>query len=933
MNVVAAAGAGASAPGAWAGSVVDTAGPVVRPLLEALWRASWQAALIAVVLLALQAVLRDRLAARWRHALWLLVFVRLALPVLPRSPTSALNWIDARADALLAPLVGPDGPRGGDVKIKSTTATTAAATQRSSPSSSSSETKTPPPSLAPSEPGAATQRRASADPIQGPAASRATDATAQRSAARSAADVAGNGAQPPAVPTAQPRPRERSQARALAISLIWLAGAAALLLRIIVSSVRLGAIRRRLAPITSMPLLDLLDDARAELRVRRRVTLLASESMLAPALMGMWRPAVVLPRHVVARMSRSELRLVLLHELAHVKRHDLAINWLTALLSAVHWFNPLVWVVMTRLRTDRELACDEMVLARGSAADDGRRAAYGAVLVKLIEAIAAAAAQPVPCRRRRPPRAGTAILENAHQLERRVKWIATFAPRRRAWSVLALVAAVLLCATLMTAPVAGKSPRTLHVAAPAPQPATPSKPLEFTIEVTCPITMLSQYLESQPDLARKLTGFGAGSPATKPATQPATQPSPERQMVGQIVRETGDPNEPIAIAEAVWQPGQAIVPQRTAGGSVERLAQSVVRRRKQAEAEAQVILDAIEKFRREHPGLLLEEAMTKQLVTSSQALLEARLHLLDVQAKYGKDHAAVLAAQKKCGELEEMNEEVIRRTGEWNKVNAEHERLKASLAQKQQLIRRLDDRAVALEEMGQIVDAMRAEERGGGGGAGATTNPVGQEASGVPARLIVVDEKIAAANDAAARVLETPVSELVFDRTPMREVLERFRRLAPGTNVYIDWNACMTVGVDQNFPVTLTLRNVPLGGALAQTLRAAQDQAAAPGARTRLTWLLDHGNVAITTDEEADKILFTITYDVSDLTRDAQRLERIIALVRQAVRPQVWRESGGHGEIGGFGSKLVVTVSDSTHREIAKLLAGLRAAPTTVPAQ
>jgi hypothetical protein len=151
----------------------------------------------------------------------------------------------------------------------------------------------------------------------------------------------------------------------------------------------------------------------------------------------------------------------------------------------------------------------------------------------------------------------------------------------------------------------------------------------------------------------------------------------------------------------------------------------------------------------------------------------------------------------------------------------------------------------------------------------------------------------------------------------------------------------MTCGVDEDFRVSIHLRDVPLGVAIAQTLRAAQDQAAAvttvasggAAARTRLTYVIDHGNVSVTTDEEADKILFTKTYDVSDLAHDAQALDRLTGLVRQSVRPNAWRDAGGSGEIGGFGGKLVVTVNDTTHREIAKLLANLRPTPTTAPAR
>jgi beta-lactamase regulating signal transducer with metallopeptidase domain len=763
-----------------------------------------------------------------------------------------------------------------------------------------------------------------------------------------AADVAGSGAQPPAIPSAQPRLRERSQARELAISLIWLAGAAALLARNIVANLRLAAIRRRLLPITSPALRELLDGARAELRVRRRIQLLTSDAMPAPALIGLWRPAIVLPRHVLARMSRPELRLVLLHELAHVRRYDLLINWITALLSAVHWFNPIVWVVVARMRTDRELACDEMVLARAgkSAGAGDPRAAYGGVLVKLIESIAATAAQPAArCPLRRQPRAGTAILENAHQLRRRVTWIANFAPRPRAWSALALAAALVLCLTFMTAPVTAQYERAMRqflapLARPSVVEAAGAAGEPFQIVISCPITALSNYLAANPELRDRLNALAPPAPA--PAMQPGA-PTATPLAIGPSSRPSGDAvaearsvevlegwmledpdgrDASVVIAEPVWEPGAVRIPNPTVGTSVERLARSVARRRKQAEAEAQVIIDQIATFRGAHPNILHEEAVSKEVATVSQALLEARLQLIDARATYGEHHDRTKAAQAKHDELARLSEQTIKRSAEMNTTTAEYQKLTTALSQKQDLIRRLDDRAASLEEMGQIIEGLRGEERG------PATNPLGQEASPLPPRLIVVDEKIAAANDATARVLEQPVAELLFDRTPMKDVIDRFGRLAPGTNVYVDWNGLMTCGVDRDFPVSIYLRNVPLGVALAQTLRAAQDQTGMT-ARTRLTYLIDHGNVSVTTDEEADKILFTRTYDVSDLARDAQSLERVTGLVRQSVRSNVWRENGGSGEIGGFGGKLVVTVNDTTHREIGKLLAGLRAGNST----
>lgn len=72
--------------------------------------------------------------------------------------------------------------------------------------------------------------------------------------------------------------------------------------------------------------------------------------------------------------------MVLLHELTHLKRHDLPLNWLLCALQALHWFNPLLWLAFARMRADREMACDAQVLAADA---EDRRADYGHALLKL----------------------------------------------------------------------------------------------------------------------------------------------------------------------------------------------------------------------------------------------------------------------------------------------------------------------------------------------------------------------------------------------------------------------------------------------------------------------------------------------------------------------------------------------------------------------
>jgi len=63
----------------------------LEPLLAGVWRASWQASVLALLVLAIQLILRERLSARWRYRLWMLVLIRLALPVTPPSPMSLFN--------------------------------------------------------------------------------------------------------------------------------------------------------------------------------------------------------------------------------------------------------------------------------------------------------------------------------------------------------------------------------------------------------------------------------------------------------------------------------------------------------------------------------------------------------------------------------------------------------------------------------------------------------------------------------------------------------------------------------------------------------------------------------------------------------------------------------------------------------------------------
>ena len=71
--------------------------------------------------------------------------------------------------------------------------------------------------------------------------------------------------------------------------------------------------------------------------------------------MGLRRPRLLLPAKQADSLSREQLRFVFLHELAHLKCHDIAWDWGWAVLLAVHWLNPILAFARRRCRADREL--------------------------------------------------------------------------------------------------------------------------------------------------------------------------------------------------------------------------------------------------------------------------------------------------------------------------------------------------------------------------------------------------------------------------------------------------------------------------------------------------------------------------------------------------------------------------------------------------
>ena len=142
---------------------------------------------------------------------------------------------------------------------------------------------------------------------------------------------------------------------------IWAAGFFALLLRILQQTIAVHRRVNKARDVHGTEWCDQRDSATQVLGLRVNVVLKRSSEAISPMVVGLFKPVVLLPVDADT-WSKERRRLVLLHELAHVQRHDVLTQTIAALACAVYWFNPLAWWGASQMKRLREIACDDAVV-------------------------------------------------------------------------------------------------------------------------------------------------------------------------------------------------------------------------------------------------------------------------------------------------------------------------------------------------------------------------------------------------------------------------------------------------------------------------------------------------------------------------------------------------------------------------------------------
>ena len=165
---------------------------------------------------------------------------------------------------------------------------------------------------------------------------------------------------------------------------VWIVGILAMIILIIKSSLRLRTLKKSALPLQNLEVRRLYDHCLEEMGIHRSIPVYSTAFLRSPIIVGLLKPCIYLPIHLISDYNESDMRYMLLHELQHYKHKDALVSLLMNLAGVVYWFNPLVWYALKEMRNDREVACDTSVLKM---LEEDAYEDYGNTLINFAEKV------------------------------------------------------------------------------------------------------------------------------------------------------------------------------------------------------------------------------------------------------------------------------------------------------------------------------------------------------------------------------------------------------------------------------------------------------------------------------------------------------------------------------------------------------------------
>ena len=210
---------------------------------------------------------------------------------------------------------------------------------------------------------------------------------------------------------------------------IWLTGVILLSFATFIMNRRLLLYIRKQPVITDEKIIQIFEKCKHSMSIQRNIPLFVSGKVSSPTVFGFIRPKLLLSTVHMEILDEQQLRYIFYHELAHIKRRDVGVNWLMHGLLILNWFNPILWYAYSCMREDQELACDALAL---TCIDSEEKIAYGHTIISLLEHYSSYYQVPSMAN----------FSKNKRALKRRILMIKKFQKKSYRWSAIGAVAVI-----------------------------------------------------------------------------------------------------------------------------------------------------------------------------------------------------------------------------------------------------------------------------------------------------------------------------------------------------------------------------------------------------------------------------------------------------------------------------------------------------------
>ncbi|WP_242221346.1 M56 family metallopeptidase [Bacillus cereus group sp. BfR-BA-01380] len=236
-------------------------------------------------------------------------------------------------------------------------------------------------------------------------------------------------------PIVEPAHNEKQKDTALSlytiVSYIWMIGVIILGFTTYLINRRLHSYIQQQPVITEERVINIFEKCKRSMSIQNNIPLLIAGKVSSPTVFGFFHPKVLISSVHISRLNEQQLQHIFHHELGHIKRRDVFVNWIMYSLLILNWFNPILWYAYSCMREDQEMACDALAL---TFFEEKEKIAYGYTIINLLEH--SSSYYQVP---------GLAnLIRNKRALKRRVFMIKKFQKKSYRWSVLGVITVIVV---------------------------------------------------------------------------------------------------------------------------------------------------------------------------------------------------------------------------------------------------------------------------------------------------------------------------------------------------------------------------------------------------------------------------------------------------------------------------------------------------------